>query len=110
MGLAQGTNVVPFGIGPTHSKLDGHATDLATVLISHLQRSRHRRIADYAIQDCGPPFRLGCIFEIHGLHRLLDRITAETPHLAASCSRLRGYVSRCEFELLLDHLTGSDNA
>jgi len=49
--------------------------------------------------------RLVRLGHVHGLHRLLDRVTAEDPALAASCSRLRGYVSRCELELLLDHLT-----
>jgi CheY-like chemotaxis protein len=46
--------------------------------------------------------RLG---HVHGLHRLLDRIAADDPALATSCARMRGYVSRCELELLLDHLT-----
>ena len=36
VGLAQRTNVVPFGVCPTRSKFDGHATDLAAVLVSHL--------------------------------------------------------------------------
>ena len=54
--------------------------------------------------------RLVQLGHVHGLHRLLDRITAEAPHLAATCSGLRGYVRRCEFELLLDHLTGNDRA
>jgi CheY-like chemotaxis protein len=49
--------------------------------------------------------RLVRLGHVHGLHRLLDRIAAEDPAQAASCARLRGYVSRCELELLLDHLT-----
>jgi CheY-like chemotaxis protein len=49
--------------------------------------------------------RLVHLGHVHGLHRLLDRVTAENPALAASCTWLRGYVSRCELELLLDHLT-----
>jgi signal transduction histidine kinase/purine-cytosine permease-like protein/ActR/RegA family two-component response regulator len=49
--------------------------------------------------------RLVRLGHVHGLHRLLDRIAAEDPAQTASCARLRGYVSRCELELLLDHLT-----
>jgi signal transduction histidine kinase/purine-cytosine permease-like protein/ActR/RegA family two-component response regulator len=49
--------------------------------------------------------RLVKLGHVHGLHRLLDRVAAEDPALAASCARLRGFVSRCELELLLDHLT-----
>ncbi|MGQ3129729.1 hybrid sensor histidine kinase/response regulator [Variovorax sp.] len=49
--------------------------------------------------------RLVHLGHVHGLHRLLDRITADDPALAGSCNRLRGYVSRCELELLLDQLT-----
>ncbi|MFI5446895.1 ATP-binding protein [Polaromonas sp. UC242_47] len=49
--------------------------------------------------------RLVHLGHVHGLHRLLDRVTAQDPALAASCARLRAYVSRCELELLLDHLT-----
>ena len=54
--------------------------------------------------------RLVRLGHVHGLHRLLDRVTAEDPALAASCARLRGFVSRCELELLLDHLTEGVNA
>lgn len=54
--------------------------------------------------------RLVRLGHVHGLHRLLDRVTAADPNLAASCARLRGYVSRCELELLLDHLTEDDYA
>jgi hypothetical protein len=49
--------------------------------------------------------RLVHLGHVHGLHRLLDRITADDPALAATCNRLRAYVSRCELEPLLDHLT-----
>ncbi|MFT4992351.1 MAG: signal transduction histidine kinase/CheY-like chemotaxis protein, partial [Polaromonas sp.] len=49
--------------------------------------------------------RLVKMGHVHGLHRLLDRFTAEDPRLAASCVKLRGYVNRCELESLLDHLT-----
>jgi len=54
--------------------------------------------------------RLVHLGHVHGLHRLLDRITADDPALAASCNRLRAYVSRCELEQLLDHLTESGYA
>jgi signal transduction histidine kinase/purine-cytosine permease-like protein/DNA-binding NarL/FixJ family response regulator len=54
--------------------------------------------------------RLVRLGHVHGLHRLLDRVIKEDPNLAASCARLRGYVSRCELELLLDHLTEDDYA
>jgi signal transduction histidine kinase/CheY-like chemotaxis protein/purine-cytosine permease-like protein len=48
--------------------------------------------------------RLVHLGHVHGLHRLLDRFVADDPALAASCARLRGFVSRCELESLLDHL------
>jgi signal transduction histidine kinase/CheY-like chemotaxis protein len=54
--------------------------------------------------------RLVRLGHVHGLHRLLDRIAAEDPALTANCVRLRGYVSRCELELLLDHLTDGVDA
>ena len=54
--------------------------------------------------------RLVHLGHVHGLHRLLDRFTAEDPALAASCDRLRGFVSRCELEPLLDQLTEREDA
>jgi chemotaxis response regulator CheB len=42
----------------------------------------------------------------HGLHRLLDRVTAEDPTLAASCDRLRGLCEPVRLRVALpDHLT-----
>jgi CheY-like chemotaxis protein len=54
--------------------------------------------------------RLVRLGHVHGLHRLLDRFVAEDPTLAASCARLRGFVSRCELESLLDLLTEEEDA
>lgn len=47
---------------------------------------------------------------VHGLHRLLDRYVAQDPALANRCAWLRGFVSRCELESLLDHLTQEQDA
>ncbi|MEI8170289.1 MAG: ATP-binding protein [Rhodoferax sp.] len=41
---------------------------------------------------------------VHGLHRLLDRLSAENPSMTAHVQHLREFVSRCELESLLDHL------
>jgi signal transduction histidine kinase/purine-cytosine permease-like protein/DNA-binding NarL/FixJ family response regulator len=49
--------------------------------------------------------RLVRLGHVHGMHRLLDRFVAEDPMLANSCAWLRGFVTRCELEALLDHLT-----
>ncbi|MDO9164870.1 MAG: ATP-binding protein, partial [Rhodoferax sp.] len=54
--------------------------------------------------------RLVRLGHVHGLHRLLDRLVAEDPTLAASCARLRGFVRRCELESLLDLLTEEEDA
>lgn len=49
--------------------------------------------------------RLARLGHVHGLHRLLDRFTAEAPGLTVTCARLRDFVNRFELELLLDCLT-----
>ncbi len=54
--------------------------------------------------------RLVRLGHVHGLHRLLDRFVAEDPTLVASCAKLRGFVSRCELESLLDFLTEEEDA
>lgn len=54
--------------------------------------------------------RLVNMGHVHGLHRLLDRFTAEDPTLARACTQLRGYVNRCELESLLDYLTENVDA
>lgn len=54
--------------------------------------------------------RLVRLGHVHGLHRLLDRFVAEDPTLVASCAKLRGFVSRCELESLLDLLTEEEDA
>jgi signal transduction histidine kinase/CheY-like chemotaxis protein/purine-cytosine permease-like protein len=48
--------------------------------------------------------RLARLGHAHGLHQLLDRLTADNPALAATCAQLRDFVSRYELESLLDHL------
>ena len=37
-------------------------------------------------------------------------VEADDPTLAATCKKLRGFVSRCELESLLDHLTEDEDA
>lgn len=54
--------------------------------------------------------RLVRLGHVHGLHRMLDRIAAQDPLLAASCKKLRGFVSRCELESMLDYLIGEEDA
>lgn len=53
---------------------------------------------------CAELIRLARLGHVHGLHRLLDRFTAEKPGLTATCARLRDFVNRFELELLLDCL------
>ena len=66
-----------------------------------------RRLSDDARAELIRLVRLG---HVHGLHRVLDRFTADDPTLAATCKKLRGFVSRCELESLLDHLTEDEDA
>jgi CheY-like chemotaxis protein/anti-sigma regulatory factor (Ser/Thr protein kinase) len=54
--------------------------------------------------------RLVQMGHVHGLHRLLDRLTTDNPALASTYDRLRGFVTGCELESLLDHLTEGDDA
>ncbi|MBU3899992.1 MAG: response regulator [Gammaproteobacteria bacterium] len=54
--------------------------------------------------------RLVRLGHVHGLHRMLDRIAAQDPLLGASCKMLRGFVSRCELESMLDYLTEEEDA
>ena len=54
--------------------------------------------------------RLVRLGHIHGLLRVLDKTAVDNPELASSCSTLRGYVSRCELESLLDLLTPQEEA
>jgi len=54
--------------------------------------------------------RLVRLGHVHGLHRMLDRIAAQDPLLAASCKKLRGFVSRCELESMLDYLIEEEDA
>jgi len=54
--------------------------------------------------------RLVHLGHVHGLHRMLDQIAAQDPLLIASCTKLRGFVSRCELESLLDYLTEEEDA
>ena len=49
--------------------------------------------------------RLVRLGHAQGMRRLLDAMAAENPALAATCSHLRGFVMRYEFESLLDLLT-----
>ena len=54
--------------------------------------------------------RLVQLGHVHGLHRLLDRLTTDNPALTSTYSRLRDFVTRYELESLLDHLTEGDDA
>jgi signal transduction histidine kinase/CheY-like chemotaxis protein/purine-cytosine permease-like protein len=64
-------------------------------------------IPDEAREELVRLVRLG---HVHGLHRLLDRFTADDPAMADRCRQLRVLVNECDLESLLDQLTEGDDA
>lgn len=90
-----------------HLGLEWMTSGVLPVLLSSSPAGEVLHLPDDARAELIRLVRLG---HVHGLHRLLDRFTAEDPTLAASCARLRGFVSRCELEALLDHLTEEEDA
>lgn len=53
--------------------------------------------------------RLAQLGHVQGLHRLLNRVSADNPAYAATCGMLRDFVSRYELESLLEHLMKNAN-
>lgn len=90
-----------------HLRLEWVTSDVLPMPVSASPAGEVLRLPDDARAELIRLVRLG---HVHGLHRLLDRFVAEDPSLAATCGKLRGFVSRCDLESLLDHLSEEEDA
>jgi len=90
-----------------HLGLEWVTSDVLPIPVSASPADEMLKLPEDARAELIRLVRLG---HVHGLHRLLDRFVAEDPTLAASCAKLRGFVSRCELESLLDHLMEEEDA